>query len=58
MDKRITYWFANRYTAKESYINECTVDKKDFMCCFVVRNEKKVIIDQKVFMEYKIKEVN
>lgn len=45
LDKRIAYWFANRYENKESYVYECTVDKKDLICYFEIRNEKEVIID-------------
>ena len=55
LDKRIVYWFANRYENKESYVYECTVDKKDLVCYFEIRNEKEVIIDPNVLKKYEIK---
>lgn len=48
LDKRIAYWFANRYENKESYVYECTVDKKDLVCYFEIRNEEEVIIDPNI----------
>lgn len=58
IDRRIAAWFANRYEDKESYVYECTVDKKDLLCYLDIRNEKEVIIDPKVLRTYEIKVVN
>lgn len=55
LDERISYWFANRYENKESYVYECIVDKKDFICYFEIRNKKEVIINPEILREYKIK---
>ena len=58
LDKRIAYWFANRYENKESYVYECAVNKEDIICYFEIRNEKEAKIDPKVLKEYEIKAVN
>lgn len=58
IDKRIANWFANRYEGKQSYVYECTVDKKDLLCYFDIRNEKEVIINPSVLKRYKIRIVN
>lgn len=55
IDKRIASWFANRYENKESYVYECTVDKKDILCYLDIRNEKEVIIDSEILENYVIK---
>jgi len=58
IDKRIADWFANRYEDKESYVYECTVDKKDILCYLDIRNEKEVIIDSEILVAYKIETIN
>ena len=55
LDKRIAIWFANRYESKERNVYECTVDKKDIICYFEIRNEKEVIINPNILKEYEIK---
>lgn len=57
LDKRIAYWFANRYENKESYVYECTVDRKDLICYFEIRNEKEVIIDPEILKNYTIEDI-
>lgn len=58
IDKRIAYWFANRYEDKQSYVYECTVDKKDILCYLDIRNEKEVIIDPEILKRYEIRVIN
>lgn len=57
LDKRMAYWFANRYESKECYVYECIVDKKDLICYFEIRNEKEVLIDPLVLKNYAIKDI-
>ncbi len=58
IDKRVALWFANRCENKESYVYECTVDKRDLLCYFEIRNEKEVIVDPWTLEKYKIEVVN
>lgn len=55
IDRRIADWFANRYENKQSYVYECTVDKKDILCYLDIRNEKEVIIDPETLKKHEVK---
>lgn len=55
LDKKVARWFANRNQGNGTYVYECTVDKKDLICYFQIRNEKEVIINPETLKEYEIR---
>ena len=57
LDKNIAIWFANRYEDRKPYVYECTVDKRDLICYFEIRNEKEVIVDLEALRKYEIKDI-
>ncbi len=57
LDKKVARWFANRNQGNSTYVYECTVDKKDLICYFQIRNEKEVIINPEILKEYEIRTI-
>ena len=55
LDKNIAIWFANRHEDRKPYVYECTVDKRDLICYFEIRNEKEVIVDLEALRKYEIR---
>lgn len=57
LDKKVARWFASRNQGNSTYVYECTVDKKDLICYFEIRNEKEVIINPEILKEYEIRTI-
>lgn len=54
LNKRVAFWYAEKYENQESYVYGCTVDRRDILCYFDTRNEAEVIITLSDLKKYNI----
>ncbi len=54
LDKKVAFWYAEKYENQGSCVYECIVDKNDLLCYFETRNEAEIIIIPSSLKHYKM----
>lgn len=57
LNKKVAFWYAEKYENQDSCVYECTADKKDLLCYFETRSEAEVLISPSELDRYKLTEI-